>query len=99
MSTPDNYTYNTQAIYEGLKLLGAGTQEVETAVDQLRTNVELNFEGWAGASKAEFERVHLETTEHLKAVGQWLIEVTQNISTLVNGVEEDDAATAQRLSI
>lgn len=98
MSTPENYTYQIQPMVEGLKILGKCTQDVETVVDQLKTNVELNFEGWAGDSKAEFERVHLETTEHLKAIAQWLIDMTQNIGTLIDAVEEEDASSAQRLN-
>ncbi|MFC8277579.1 hypothetical protein ACFUJR_34610 [Streptomyces sp. NPDC057271] len=98
MSTQENYGYQINPIVDGLKILGAGTQEVETMVDQLKTNVELNFEGWAGASKTEFERVHQETAAHLKAIAQWLLERTQNIATLIEAVEAEDAASAQRLS-
>ncbi|MFC8277574.1 hypothetical protein ACFUJR_34585 [Streptomyces sp. NPDC057271] len=92
------YTYEVRPILDGLDQLGAVTDDVEQSVATLKTNVELNFEGWAGESKAEFTRVHQETTAHLLAISNWLLEMKQRVGVLIQQVEDEDNGTAQRLS-
>ncbi|KOG11610.1 MULTISPECIES: hypothetical protein [Streptomyces] len=92
------YAYAIEPILDGLDELGKVTDVVENSVATMKANVELNFDGWAGASKAEFTRVHQETAAHLVAISDWLLEMKQKVGVLVQGVSDDDNATAQRLS-
>lgn len=92
------YAYAVQPLLDGLDQLGAVTDKVEQTVANLKTNVELNFEGWAGESAAEFTRVHQETTAHLLAISQWLLEMKQRLGALIQEVEDEDNGAAQRLS-
>lgn len=88
------YQYATQEITEAVDQLGRGTKEIEDIVTQLKANVELNFEGWVGGSKEEFNRVHQEATDHVVGIAQWLVEVRGLILQILEQVMEREGEQA-----
>ena len=101
MTTPparggdQGFQYATQEIQEGIDQLAKGNDEIEQLIANLKTNVELNFEGWGGGSKEEFTRVHQEASSHVEAISKWLADSRANVLRILQFTVEEDGKGAR----
>ncbi|MFD3998601.1 WXG100 family type VII secretion target [Streptomyces sp. NPDC058548] len=99
MTTPpkggvQGFQYATQEIQEAIDQLAKGNDEVEEIVANLKSNVELNMEGWIGGSKDEFTRVHAETTSHVDTLSKWLADTRASVLKILQDAVDDDGKGA-----
>ncbi|MFD3998602.1 WXG100 family type VII secretion target [Streptomyces sp. NPDC058548] len=98
LNTSAGFRYATEQMREAIDQLRKGNDDIEEIVKNLKSNVELNFEGWVGGSKDEFLRVHAQTTDHTADLAQWLSLNQTNVQRMIQDAVDDDSAQASRFS-
>ena len=98
LSTGEGFKYAGEQIRIAIDQLRKGNDEITELVANLKSNVELNFEGWGGGSKEEFTRVHQETAAHITAIAGWLEQTRDQVQKILGNALQEDRKDAQRFN-
>ena len=91
------FSYDAGDIQDGANVLKSQHQEIADRINTMGTTVVAQTEGWLGQSGDSFKEKLAEIQTNLGAIFEWMTQASDFMIQNAEGVQQDDAAHANRL--